>query len=319
MRPPAPRTAWHSTQRLETKRSWPRAGSPMVAAEASSAMRRNAIWSAAATPPLCPRESGGSAAALHKALFMGGLRQIAQHTRRYFPDRVLAALADLPDRDDREELREEGVEEDERAHERGEERPLHPRRDVRRGGHRQARAGEARHDDEEALQPHPDLYRERRQHRPPHLRPRARVRQQRERHDEAGDDHRPEERRELPFGLGKEDHHVHRLAAVVRRQELGKSEVKPEETHDQEEDAEVVEVDRLEVLLEVIDLPDDGHGDDDRGDAGEDRPDHEVGTEDGGVPHRLHGHGEDPRHYFFHEYGDDHGDLHYVPTRRAAD
>jgi len=52
-------------------------------------------------------------------------------------------------------------------------------------------------------------------------------------------------------------------------------------------------MDRFEVVLQPVHRADDRHRQDQRGNSGEDRAGHEVGTEDRRMPHRLDGHRED--------------------------
>src|SRR5450756_1749180 len=304
MRPPAPRTAWHWTHPLVTKRDWPLIGSPNSAFAIGAVTSETVSANRAAIARRRPERS--------LMAWLRDSRQVALDPRDDLVDRLLPSLADLPDGDDGEELREDSVEEDEHGQETREERPLHPGGGVGRGGEGKPGVRKAGHDDQEPFQPHPDLDRHRRDDAAPDRSPRAAIAEERERDDEARDDHRPEVWRKRALRLRPENHHVSRLGAVVGGQEFREGEVEPEEREDQQEKAEVVEVDRLEVGLQVIRLPDDGHRDEDPRDAGEDRPDHEVGPEDGGVPHRLDRHGEDPGHDRVHADGDrDHDDGHH--------
>src|SRR5512143_1784660 len=110
MRPPAPRTAWHATPPFETKSDCPFAGLPKPACAAAG---RSAAASAAIARGAAAR-SGLATGHLHR------LGEVALDPLRDLGDRLLAPLADLPDRHDREELREDGVEEDEAGDERRE-------------------------------------------------------------------------------------------------------------------------------------------------------------------------------------------------------
>ena len=68
-------------------------------------------------------------------------------------------------------------------------------------------------------------------------------------------------------------------------------------------------MDRLEVVPQAIGPSNDGHRDDQGGDAGENGTGHEVGTEDRAMPHGPQGQGEDPRDHGVDGNGDgDDGD-----------
>ena len=69
----------------------------------------------------------------------------------------------------------------------------------------------------------------------------------------------------------------------------------------------------LQIITQTIDPADQRHGDDQRRDAGENRADDEIRTEDGAMPHRLDGHGEHEAHHRVHGHGDgDDDDGHHA-------
>ncbi len=86
------------------------------------------------------------------------------------------------------------------------------------------------------------------------------------------------------------------FAAVVDCNVFGEGEVEPEKGHHEEENPEVIEMDRSEIILQVVNFSDYIHGYDEPGYPREDGAGDEVGAEDGAVPHRLNGHGEDKGH-----------------------
>jgi hypothetical protein len=76
--------------------------------------------------------------------------------------------------------------------------------------------------------------------------------------------------------FGVEYPNFDRLLRIPRRQVLGKREVQPQARHQQEQEAEIVEVDRREVRVKAVDLPHDHHRRDDGRNARKDGTDNEV-------------------------------------------
>src|SRR5207245_10964039 len=99
--------------------------------------------------------------------------------------------------------------------------------------------------------------------------------------DEVADDHSPEQRREWASLRGPEDRHLRGLIPVPDREPLGEDEIDPQQAHHEQELAEVIELFGPEVLVEVTELAQKRHGDDERRDADEDCSGHVVGTEYG--------------------------------------
>src|SRR5664279_4759703 len=188
--PPSRPRLWHWMHPLVTKRDWPLIGSP------NSAF---AIW-AVARETVSANRAVLVRRRVERSLmdWLRDSRQVALDPRDDLLDRLLPSLANLPDGDDGEELREDSVEEDEHRQETREERPLHPGGGVGRGGEGKPRVRKAGHDDQEPFQPHPDLDRHRRDDAAPDRSPRAAIAEERERDDEARDDHRPEVRQNAP-------------------------------------------------------------------------------------------------------------------------
>src|SRR5512141_2506853 len=127
--PPAPRTAWHWTHPFATKSDWPRVGSPTAAPAPRG--RRPRARPARTAFPVNPRRSATKGPRRPSA--MGNLRrgrQVAFHALGDLANPVLPPFADFPDRDDREKLREDGVEEEKHRHEGRQKRPFDPRGDI---------------------------------------------------------------------------------------------------------------------------------------------------------------------------------------------
>src|SRR3990172_292333 len=327
MRPPAPRTAWQRTQPWDWKIAWPRTGSPNPSwgAATPAKPRKRRLARPTAAPPARDPVRIDNVSLIMKFLLVRSITasrsrglhgrrsrvEVALHSLRYMDDGVLSAFLDLPNRDDGEELREDGIQEDEHGDEPREQRPLHPRGGVGDTFERQPWPGQARHDDEKTLEPHANLHRHRGRDRSPYRAASSPIGEQHHRHDETGHHHDPEVPGELSSYLRHEDRHVRGIGSVERGEKLGEGEVEPQERHHQKEYSQIVEVYRLEKALQVIDPPDGGHGDDDRGDSGENRADDEVRAEDGRMPHGLDRHGEDPGdHGVDRDRDGDHQDRH---------
>src|SRR5208337_3323359 len=82
------------------------------------------------------------------------------------------------------------------------------------------------------------------------------------------------------------------LAPVIDRNIFCEGEIEPQEGHYQKENSQIVEMHRSEVILQVVNFSDYIHGYDETGNPREDGAGDEVRAEDGAVPHRLNGHGE---------------------------
>ena len=231
----------------------------------------------------------------------------------------------LPDGNHGHELREQQVEQRHHAKARSHERVFHPGGPVGTPGVTQELVIERWHDDEEALDPHADDDGAGRD-RGPGDGAEALDGQDGHGDDEVADHHGPEQRREVLANALPENSHLRRSVAIPGGQPLGKGEVEPEQAHGQQQLAEIVEVEGLEIFLQVQELAQQRHGQDQGGDAAEDGADDEVGSEDGGVPHGHQRHGEVPGDDGVHRDGDRnngdghdmHGDFKPLPLPRRA-
>ena len=122
--------------------------------------------------------------------------------------------------------------------------------------------------------------------------------------DETEDEHRPEERRKGAGDLRVEHRELPRLLPVPRGEIFREREVEPQAGHHQQQHAQLVEMLRRQMGLEPVRTAHDHHGDDERGDAGENGPDDEIRSEDRGMPHGLNRHREHPRDDRVHRNGD---------------
>ena len=110
------------------------------------------------------------------------------------------------------------------------------------------------HDDEESLEPHPDDDAQRRDHAAGDGAAGVLDPHQDQRQDEVAGHHRPVKRRERLALRPPEHRHLGRLVAVVGDQPLVEHEVAPQHGHHQQQLAQVLEVDRLQIGLEVEEL-----------------------------------------------------------------
>ena len=103
-------------------------------------------------------------------------------------------------------------------------------------------------------------------------------------------------------------------------------EVEPEQAHGQQQLAEILKVNGLEIFLQMQELPQQRHGQNQRGDAAEDGAHDEVRAEDRRVPHGHRRHREVPGDDGVHRDGDRndgdghdvHGDFKALPLARRA-
>ena len=86
------------------------------------------------------------------------------------------------------------------------------------------------------------------------------------------------------------------FVSINDRDILCEGKIEPQESHGHQEDADIVKVNRFDVVFEMINLTKYHHDDDDTRHPRKDGTHHEVRAEDGAVPHGLNGHGKDKRH-----------------------
>src|SRR5208282_1885344 len=101
-------------------------------------------------------------------------------------------------------------------------------------------------------------------------------RQERERNQEIASDHRPKKRRVRSALRKPEDSHLPRFVAVPRGEALGEHEVDPKQAHHEQKFSKILEVYGEQVFLEVQELAQQRHGNDERGDAAEDGTGDEI-------------------------------------------
>ena len=109
--------------------------------------------------------------------------------------------------------------------------------------------------------PHPDQDAERRDDTAGN-RPQPFDREDRHRNHEVDDDHRPVERRERAFWVTRSTAISADSLPCPDGEALGEDEVAPQQAHHQQQLAEVLEVQRVQILLEVQELAERGHRDD---------------------------------------------------------
>ena len=122
-----------------------------------------------------------------------------------------------------------------------------------------------------------------------------------------------QKRREGAADGGPEDIHLGSIIAVPGGDVLGEGEVDPQQAEGEQQLAEMIEMNGLQILLEMEELAEQGHGKDQPGDAAEDGSDDEVRAKDRGVPAGYGSHGEVPGNDGVHRdgHGND-GDGHDV-------
>ena len=205
-------------------------------------------------------------------------------------------LLDLDDRHRRHHLDEAQEQDEEPGEAPDDDAAVDQRRDVVAEGVRVEPVREARHDDVEALEPHPDQHEDRHHVEGRQVRARPLPEEHQGRHAVA-EDLEPPPRRVEPDPLVEVRGALHRLAAVPGGEALARVEVREHQPRDQDQLGHVVEVAVGDVRVQVEVVAHRDQEDEDHGESGEDRAVDEEGGEEGRVPARDQRHREVPGHH----------------------